>query len=193
MWPWGHFGVAYILYALYSRKRFDRPPRPEPAVAVLFGSQLADLIDKPLQWIGVFPYGRFVAHSLVFAVALITGVYVAAFVFDRVETATAFAIAHLSHLLADLTPRVFIGYPFGIEFLFWPVLSYTTFGFNEQTYYPPLILELLIQPFTYPLVFFLLDVSLFGLGLALWYSHGCPGLETIRSRVCEQRSVSSIE
>jgi hypothetical protein len=189
VWPWGHFGVAYILYILYSRRRFNRPPRPEPALAVIVGSQFADLIDKPLQWIGVVPHARFIAHSLLFTAVLITGVYIAAFAFDRVETATAFVIAHLSHLVTDIPPRALIGYPFGTETLFWPFLSYPTYGFNEQVYYPPAVVEIIITPFTNSLVFFSIEMFLFGLALTLWYGHGCPGLQLIRSWFSEKRSI----
>jgi hypothetical protein len=193
MWPWGHFGVAYLLYALYSRERFDRPPRPEPAMAVIVGSQFADLIDKPLGWLGVFPHGRFLAHSLLFTAVLIVGVYVAAFAANRVETATAFVIAHLSHLLADVPPRVLLGYPFGTEFLFWPFLSHPTFGFNERVFEAPTVLELIVTPFTNPFVFFALDVSLFGAGITLWYLHGCPGLQRVRSWIRRDRAVHPVE
>jgi hypothetical protein len=181
VWPWGHFGVAYILYTLYSRRQFNRPPRPESALAVIVGSQFADLIDKPLQWISVVPHARFIAHSLLFTAVLIASVYIAAFAFDRVETATAFVIAHLSHLVADIPPRAFIGYPFGTETLFWPFLLYPAYGFNERAYYPPMIVESTILPFTNLFVFFLFEAVLFGFALALWYGHGCPGLQLIRS------------
>ena len=63
MWPWGHLGVAYLLYSLYSRGRFRRPPRPEPTLAVVFGSQFADLVDKPLAW-GLGPPRRSNARTL---------------------------------------------------------------------------------------------------------------------------------
>ena len=180
MWPWGHLGVAYLLYSLYSRGRFRRPPRPEPALAVVVGSQFADLVDKPLAWgLGVLPGGRTLAHSLLFAAGLIVIVYAAAFVRGRVETATAFVIAHLSHLLADLPPRLFLGYPFGSEFLLWPILTHPAFEYNERLFEPPAVVELIVTPFTDPLVFFALDVSLFVLALGLWYVDSCPGLRYV--------------
>lgn len=183
MWPWGHFGVAYVLYSLYSRGRFRRPPRPEPALAVAIGSQFPDLIDKPLAWwLGVLPSGRSLAHSLLFAAGLIVVVYAAGFALDRVETATAFVIAHLSHLVTDLSPRTVLGYPFGSEFLFWPFLSHQEFGYAERVFEPPAVVELLVTPFTDPLTFFIFEFALFRLALGLWYADGCPGIQYVRYR-----------
>ncbi|SEH13041.1 LexA-binding, inner membrane-associated putative hydrolase [Natronorubrum sediminis] len=184
MWPWGHFGVAYILYSLYARGRFGRPPRPEPALAVLAGSQLADLIDKPLAWwFGILPSGRSLAHSLLFAAGLLVVVYAVGFALGRLETATAFAIAHLSHILTDVPPRAFLGYPHGTEFLVWPLLEQPTFRFHDRLFEPPAAVEVLVGPFTNPAIFFLSEWLLFGTALALWYVDGCPGLEYVRARI----------
>lgn len=183
MWPWGHFAVAYVLYSLYARGRFGRPPRPEPVLAVVVGSQLADLIDKPLAWgFGVMPSGRAIAHSLLFAGVLIVVVYAVAFTIGRVETATAFVLAHLSHLLADLPPRFFLGYLFGTEFLFWPFLPRQSFNYNERLFEPPEVIELIVTPLTDPIVFMIFELVLFGFAIALWYVDGCPGLGYVSSR-----------
>ena len=184
MLPWGHFGVAYLVYSLYARGRFRRPPRPEPALAVVFGSQFADLIDKPLAWwLGILPSGRSLAHSLVFAAVLIVVVYAAALALERVETATAFVIAHLSHLLADLPPRLFLGYPFNAEFLFWPFLPQPAFAYGDRLFEPPAVVEFVVTPLTDPFVFSVFQIALFGLALALWYVDGCPGLQYVRARL----------
>ena len=182
MWPWGHLGVAYIVYWMYSRGRFKRPPRPAAAVGVLLGSQFADLVDKPLAVLGVFPHGRFFFHSLVVTGILIIIVYSVAFLLDRVEVATAFILAHLSHLLADVPPRVALGYPFGTEFLFWPFISYPTFRYHDRLFEAPPAIEFLVTPLTDPMTFFLIEFALFGLAIGLWYQDGCPGMELIADR-----------
>lgn len=182
MWPWGHVGVAYILYSLYSRGRFRRPPRPEAALAVVFGSQFADLLDKPLAVLGVLPHGRFLAHSLLGTAVLLVVVYGAAVALARVDLATAFVVGHLSHLVVDIPPRAFLGYPANTEFLFWPVLSHPTFMFYERLFEPPAIVELVVTPLTYPGLFMGLEILLFGVGLTLWAIDGCPGLRYVRSR-----------
>ncbi|AFZ72222.1 metal-dependent hydrolase [Natronobacterium gregoryi] len=180
MYPWGHLAVAYLLYSLYARGRFRRPPRPAPVLAVVAGSQLADLIDKPLWLLGVFPTGRDLGHSLLFAVGVIVVVYAVAVLLERVETATAFVVAHLSHLLADIPPRFLLGYPFGTEFLLWPIVSHGTFGYSERMFEPPELVETVVTPFTDPTTFLALEFVLFGLALALWYADGRPGLEYVR-------------
>ena len=177
MLPLGHLGVAYLLYSLYAHARFRRPPRPEPVVAVVVGSQFADLIDKPLWLVGVFPTGRDLAHSLLFAVVLLAAVYLVAIALGRVETATAFAIAHLSHLAADLPPRLALGYPFGTEFLLWPVVPHHTFDYNERLFDPPATVETVVTPLTDPATFLAFEFVLFGLAVGLWLLDGCPGLE----------------
>lgn len=182
MWPWGHVAVAYILYSLYSRGRFRRPPRPEPALAVLVGSQFPDIIDKPLAWVGVLPGGRTLAHSLLFATALIVVVYTAAFALDRVETATAFVIGHLSHLLADVPMRAFLGYPHATEFLLWPFFAPSTFAFETRVFEPPALLEWAVTPLTDSSTFYQFQFFLFGVALVLWYVDGCPGNQYIRSQ-----------
>ena len=62
-----------------------------------------------------------------FAAGLLVLVSAAGIAADRLETATAFAIAHLLHLVADLPVRLALGYPFGPESLFWPVVSEPVF------------------------------------------------------------------
>jgi hypothetical protein len=177
MYPWGHLGVAYLLYSLYAHARFGRAPRPEPALAVVAGSQLADVIDKPLAWwFGILPTGRSLAHSLFFAAALVVVVYAVGFALGRLETATAFVIAHLSHLAADIPPRALLGYPHETEFLVWPLLDQPTFRFHDRLFEPPAAVELVVGPFTNPLLFFLFEWVLLGLAMALWYVDGCPGL-----------------
>lgn len=183
MWPWGHLGVAYLLYSLYAHARFRRPPRLEPALAVVVGSQFADLIDKPLAWgLGVLPGGRTLAHSLLFAGGLIVAVYAASIVRGRVETATAFVIAHLSHLVGDLPPRAFLGYPFGAEFLLWPVLTYPAFDYSERLFESAAVVKRVVSPLTDPVLFFFSNIAVFVFALGVWYVDGCPGLRYLRFR-----------
>ncbi len=180
MFPWGHIAVAYLLYSLYSHGRFRRPPRPEPVLAVAIGSQFADLIDKPLAWgLGILPGGRTLAHSLFFAAGLLVIVYAAGFALGRVETATAFSIAHLSHLLADLPPRLALGYPFGSEYLLWPVLSEPVFSYSEQVFEPPALVVLLVTPLTDTVTFLVFEFVLFVVAIGLWVADGYPGLEYV--------------
>lgn len=148
---------------------------------MLAGSLFADLVDKPLGWgLGLIP-SRSLGHSLLFAGLLIVVVYVVALASDRVATATAFVVAHLTHLVTDLRPRLLLGYPIRSGYLFWPFVSRPMFTYREQVFDPPAIVELLVMPLTHRPVFLLLEVVLFGFALALWHVDGRPGLEYVRA------------
>ncbi|MDS0300295.1 hypothetical protein NDI76_16230 [Halogeometricum sp. S1BR25-6] len=75
MWPFAHLAVGYLLYSAYSHARFRRPPDQTAAVLVVFGTQLADFIDKPLALLGVLESGRSLGHSylVVLPVILLVG------------------------------------------------------------------------------------------------------------------------
>ena len=180
MWPWGHLGFAYLLYSYSTHRRFDRAPQPAPALAFVFGSQLPDLIDKPLAWwLGVLPSGRSLAHSLFFAAVVISLAYVLAHRVDRVELATAFTVGHLSHLLADIPPRALLGYPRGTEFLLWPLLDQHRFEHDPHVFEVPGALEVVVLPLVSPTVYGLAQFGLFVAAALVWYRDGMPGLEYV--------------
>ena len=86
MWPIGHIGIAYLLYAAATRLRFDEIPTPGPTVALLVGALFPDLVDKPLAWyLNVLPTGRTLAHSLLVLVPLCLAVYLVARYYARAE------------------------------------------------------------------------------------------------------------
>jgi hypothetical protein len=121
MWPWGHLGVAYLAYRLGLRPD-DRQVHGLPAIAAVVGSQIPDLVDKPLAWWGtVLPTGRSLAHSgltwLVVTIALL-----AILARHRRTVVLAFSIGYGIHLLTDgLYPA--IGAEWGqLTYLLWPVL-----------------------------------------------------------------------
>ncbi|AHF98830.1 metal-dependent hydrolase [Halostagnicola larsenii XH-48] len=175
MWPWGHLGVAYLLYSLYTHRRFDRPPRAVPALALVIGSQFPDLIDKPLAWnFDVLPGGRTLSHSLVFAIGLTVVVYALANRFGGLETAIAFVIGHVVHLCTDVPPAVFGGDVSGLAYLLWP--------FVEQPPEEP-VAGLLDAILTYYAVgpYELAQFVLFAFAAVVWYYDNKPGLAYVRS------------
>lgn len=174
MWPWGHLGVAYLCYAIYARRRFDRPPGAAPVLALALGSQFPDLIDKPLAWsLDVLPAGRTLGHSLLFAALVLPAVYALALRFDRVDVATAFAIGHLSHLVADLPPSVLRGDLSGTEYLFWPLVEVPP---DEP------VDGILDAIFTYHTlgIYEWFQLALFVAAVAVWYRDGVPGFAYAR-------------
>ena len=185
MLPWGHFAVAYLLYSAYSRRRSGRPPSSGATLAVLGGVFFADVVDKSLGWgLGLIP-SRSLGHSLLVAVPLIVAVYAVASRYDRVASATAFAMAHLTHLLTDIRPRLLLGYPIRNRYLFWPLVTERQYTYHERVFEPPWIVELLVTPLTYRPVFLLLELVLFAFALRRWDADGRPGLQYVRSQFAE--------
>ena len=77
MWPWGHAAAGYLLYTLWARRRFHRPPAGAATLALAVGTQFPDLVDKPLAWtFGISPSGRAGAHSLLIAIPLLLMLWV---------------------------------------------------------------------------------------------------------------------
>lgn len=84
----GHLASAYFLAR-----------RDVPLAAVALGALLPDLIDKPMLWGGLTPYGRTVGHGLLF-----WGAALALWLLSsrRPGTSAALLVGGFSHLLADL-------------------------------------------------------------------------------------------
>lgn len=142
MWPWGHLAVAYLCYYLVTRYSDTLSATPTALLAVLFGSQFPDIVDKPLAWtFGILPSGRSFAHSLLTA-AVVLGVcyWLAGRVdrsarsngtaaLDRRNVVRSFGLGWVVHSLTDLGPDMIIGLLSGdpsqlkwATFLIWPLL-----------------------------------------------------------------------
>lgn len=153
MWPWGHAAVAVlVLWTLVRARALLRAyPRLRDRVlgrdreraranvgeaaeaargmgrsaiaAVLVGSQVPDLVDKPLSWgVPVLPTGRSLGHSLLVAVPVIVAVLVFARRRDRALAGVAFAIGYVTAILTDVPSGVFDGDFSRATFLVWPLL-----------------------------------------------------------------------
>lgn len=169
MMPWGHLGVAYLLYALYAHLRAGHPPRTLPAVALAVGSQFPDIVDKPLAWyLGVLPGGRTLTHSVFSAAIILLVVSILAARFDRTDIALAFGIGHVSHILLDVPPGAFMGDPSSAAFLLWPLLeqmAYEPYGSSD----------------TVRRLYFGLQIVVFVIATAIWYRDGMPPLEAVQA------------
>lgn len=182
MWPLGHAAVAYLCYALSIRGRSLEPPAALPVFAVLVGSQVPDLIDKPLSWyLHLLPTGRSLSHSFLFLVPVAIAVVLLAGRYDRREIGFAFGLGMLSHPIADAIPALWGGT--SVNMLLWPVLSVEPY--DEA----PTIAELLANSMRDP--YFLLEFVLAAIALVAWQRHGRPGLELLRTRVLGARPRSS--
>lgn len=175
MWPWGHLAVAYLLYTVYTHHRFDRPPLAVPALALAVGSQVPDLIDKPLAWtFGILPGGRTLGHSLLFAAVLVTIVYALAVRLDRRDVGLAFVIGHVSHLVTDVPPSALTGDFSGTEFLLWPLVDQPPEDSVDG------IIDAILNYYAMG-PYELFQFGLFVLAALVWYRDGMPGLGYVRT------------
>lgn len=83
--------------------RHGQGPTGDTVLLVLAGTQIPDIIDKPLAWtFGVLPSGRMFAHSIVLSGPLLALGYLYAVRRGRSCEAALVAVAYLSHIVGDL-------------------------------------------------------------------------------------------
>lgn len=122
MFPWTHAAFGYGLLLVLTFVLSRRISRAE-LVAVLVGTQFADVVDKPLAWwFGVVPSGRSLAHSLLVAVPLSALVLAVAWHRSHPEVGTAFGLGYASHLVGDTAVAFYYWRPEEFTFLLWPLL-----------------------------------------------------------------------
>lgn len=166
--------MGYLCYSVAARRGWLPALDDAVLLAVLFGTQLPDLVDKPLAWyIGVLASGRSLGHSLLFVVAVGALAFWACSRFDRPELALGLVVGALSHALVDTLPVLWN--PDAIwEFLFYPVLNEYTHSSETYT-----VLGLLRGSATDP--YFLFEHLLFVAAVVRWHLEGAPGTGWLRS------------
>ncbi|ADJ13939.1 metal-dependent hydrolase [Halalkalicoccus jeotgali] len=176
MWPWGHAAVGYLLYAAYTRVRYDRPPDGPAIILLLFGTQLPDLIDKPLAWtLPILPTGRSLGHSLLFLVPLVLVVAAVTRDWDG-KWDIPLAIGAFSHIAGDIFPALIRGEFASITFLVWPLLPLPPYPEQDRS----IIGHFLSLDLTSMVAFeFILGFVV----VILWWRQGRPGLQTMRDGV----------
>lgn len=181
MWPWGHAAVGYLLYSGYSRLT-RRGPNADPGAIVLtdmqvlalgVGTQLPDLVDKPLAWqFDILPNGRSLGHSLVVFAILAALAWVLIRRPRRRRLLGAFGLGYLSHLGTDgLYPALrgefaelgYLGYPI-VRPISYPDISG---GFLAH------LLALDFGPTGY------VEIGLAVAATVVWYADGLPGLRLL--------------
>lgn len=167
MLPPGHVVVGYLASSLIRRVWHGDVPSGSSIPWILFGTQLPDLIDKPLAWsLGVLPASRSLAHSLLFAIPLLLLV-------DRwlrhtkPAASEGFAAGYLSHLLADVIPALRDG-PEWITFLVWPILAPPQYS-SRPPVWPP---SVYFDP---------AELAVGAVVAVLWLADGMPGIGYVRS------------
>jgi len=120
MWPWGHLGLGYLL-AVPLLARFGLEDDYVALAALAVGTQLPDLVDKPLAWtFDVMPYGRAAMHSLL--VLGVASVLVSA-VLRSVRVGVPLLAGWATHLVGDVVYPLADGAVGDVTFLAWPLLA----------------------------------------------------------------------
>lgn len=123
MWPWGHLAVGYLLYSPAVHLLRGRAPGAVGVLALALGTQLPDLVDKPLSWVfHLTPQGYSVAHSVFVAVPVGIAVVALAAEYGRIEVGGAFTVGYWSHLVADVVFAVALREPYAVERVLWPLV-----------------------------------------------------------------------
>ena len=189
MWPWEHLAVGYLLYSALTRYRTGDSPTTAAAVAVAFGTQFPDLVDKPLGWLfAVFPGGVSVAHSIFTATVLSVVVVALSHRFGRPRVGTAFTVGYLSHLPADAVYGLLFDGRVKIRPFLWPFVEAApsaSSGFLDNlAYYALRFLHFLVTD--RGLAFLSLEVILLSFTAWIWVRDGCPGVPS-RTAVADLR------
>jgi len=186
MWPWEHAAVGYLLLSLGSRASGRSPPSTAVALALLLGTQLPDLVDKPLSWeFDLFPSGYAVGHSVFVAVPLGLLVLALARRTDRSSVGIALVVGYWSHLVADVFAPLRGGGGPMVSRMLWPVVVASPyqrdFGLGRGlVYLGRFLADLPSMDVTTVLVLYLiLPLAT----LVLWVLDGSPGLSAVASAV----------
>jgi len=180
MLPWGHLAVGYFVYTVLVRTRVRRAPDGVPTIVLLIGTQLPDLVDKPLNWWFGILDGRGIAHSLLVVIAVCGLAVVVASAYDRTDVAGALSVGLLSHLLADAWHALLSGQFGRAAFLVWPLLPAPTYPKDTPTDHLAAWLDQLrllpAEPVAFLTGAFGFQLVLFCIMLGVWAADGAPGL-----------------
>lgn len=203
MMPWAHLAVGYVVYTVWTRLSARRAPVGAAVIALAFGTQVPDLIDKPLNfWLSVYD-GRAVGHSLLTALPLCLGVWLVARRRGHGRLGCAFAIGVVTHLLSDAQFALVDGVRaairnggrldlvaahvrHGAPYLVWPVYPAPTYARDSLTDHVAALLaeaeSLRGAPPTEVLDSGLVvQALLFGCVLGIWAVDGYPGVAELRA------------
>lgn len=179
MWPWEHLAFGYLLCTVSTRLLFRRAPSKGAAVALLVGTQLPDVVDKPLSWwLDVLPTGHTLAHSLLVAAPLSASVLAVSFWRGRLHVGWAFAVGYASHLVGDVVYPAMIGRDVRLGFLLWPLVPARPDDVVDPLAYASELFRLMYDHLISPegATYLLLELFLLGTFVLLWALDGFPGL-----------------
>ncbi len=186
MMPWGHLAVGYLLYSAGVRVARGHGPRELPSLALVFGTQLPDLIDKPLNWwFSVFD-GRAFGHSLLIMIPLSLAVYVVARRHDHGDLGAAFGSGLVIHLLTDGWLAILAGsVRANAPYLLWPIYPTPTYPKDSLADHVVAQVEAIrALPWGSPAElltsWLAIQALLLLVPLSVWMYDGYPGVRTVR-------------
>lgn len=172
MWPWGHLALGYL--ALSGLRRVQRRRIGGREVLWLaLGTQLPDLVDKPLSWyVGGLP-GRGLGHSALTAILLTLIVASVVGNPDGRDDGVAFLVGLWTHLLGDSVRPALADRYADLSFLLWPILPAPEYDA------PTSVLGQLRRLTAMDLVAtgVAVEVVLFVGVVSLWVADGLPGID----------------
>lgn len=178
MWPWEHLAFGYVLYALGRRGWDGRGPANREAVAVAVGTQLPDLVDKPLAWeFGLLPSGVSLAHSIFVALPVSALAIVVARRRGAQPLGTAFGVGYLSHIVGDgLYPLLVTGET-SVDYMLWPLVPAHS-GYERLANAIPQFWTTFVQFLGTPRgkLYLALELAFLTFALGLWLLDGAPGV-----------------
>ncbi len=122
MMPWAHLAIGYLVYSLGMRLWHRRPPSGEATLVLVLGTQLPDMIDKPVSWWLNIYDGRAIGHSLLVMIPLCLVIYAVLRRRDRGGWGVALSVGVITHILGDAWLALLAWKPkAGAGYLLWPV------------------------------------------------------------------------
>ncbi len=178
VWPWEHLAFGYLVYSVVARRLGGQRPGRADAIALVIGTQVPDLIDKPLGWgTTILPSGYSLGHSLLVAIPLSGLVLALAFLTDNRAVGIAFTIGYLVHLPGDIVYPLLLGGDIRLSFLLWPVVpaadQSTVSVIAHVRHLAGNFLGFLSTPRGQ--LYLLLEALLVGTAALRWFADGLPG------------------
>lgn len=123
MWPWDHFAIGYVALSLLGRADIRFTPTAGAVAFVFVGSQLPDLVDKPLGWVFHVLPSVGLGHSLLLALPVSAAVIWWRGRHGRRGEGVAFGLGYLLHLPADALYPALLGAETKPWLFLWPLTA----------------------------------------------------------------------
>lgn len=178
MWPWEHLAFGYVCYVLGRRGLDGRAPSDREAIVLAFGTQLPDLVDKPLAWeLGLLPSGVSLAHSILVAVPVTAAVVVITRRRGAGPVGTALGVGWFSHIAGDGLYPLLTGGGVSPGYMLWPLVPAGS-GTEPFAVTVPQLWETFVTFLATPRgqLYLAGEFAFLAFALGLWLWDGAPGI-----------------